>query len=109
MRSSEKGFCPGSPESFVLMLHPTDKARFIHQPFDNKEDTMKKNMGLTDRILRILFALVVGILILTSQIEGTIAIVLGLFGGIFLLTALAGTCPLYLLGNFSTKKSEKTA
>ena len=70
---------------------------------------MVKNIGSPDRIARILFALIVGILYFTDQITGTAAIVLGLVGIIFFLTAVVGTCPIYLAAKFSTKKVEKAA
>lgn len=65
-------------------------------------------MGLIDRMIRILIAAVVLVLYFTNVISGTLAIVLLIFSGIFILTSLIGTCPLYLPFNFSTrsKKSE---
>ena len=57
---------------------------------------MKKNMGITDRIVRVLIALLVVILYFTNFITGTIAIVLLALSGIFVLTSLVSFCPLYL-------------
>ena len=65
---------------------------------------MKKNMGTADRLVRILLALVVGVLYFTNQISGTVAIILGLFAVIFLLTSFMAFCPLYVPFKFSTKK-----
>ncbi|MGQ9819836.1 MAG: YgaP family membrane protein [Candidatus Kapaibacteriales bacterium] len=56
---------------------------------------MKKNMGSFDRTLRIILAVVVGILILTSQLSGLAAIILGIIAIIFLITGFVGFCPLY--------------
>ncbi len=70
---------------------------------------MKKNMGSVDRALRVLVALVIGILYLSNQISGTAAVILGLLAVIFLLTSLVGTCPLYLPFGLSTKKDTKAA
>jgi hypothetical protein len=70
---------------------------------------MKKNMGTVDRVIRILLAVVVAILYFTNQISGTLAIILGLFAVIFLLTSFIGFCPLYVPFKLSTKKAEKTA
>jgi hypothetical protein len=70
---------------------------------------MKKNMGTVDRVIRILLAVVVTILYFTNQISGTLAIILGLFAVIFLLTSFIGFCPLYVPFKLSTKKAEKTA
>lgn len=69
---------------------------------------MKKNMGTVDRVIRILLAVVVAILYFTNQISGTLAIILGLFAVIFLLTSFIGFCPLYVPFKLSTKKAEKT-
>jgi hypothetical protein len=56
---------------------------------------MKKNMGNADRIIRILIAIVIGILYFTGTISGTLGIVLLVLAGVFVLTSLVGTCPLY--------------
>ena len=57
---------------------------------------MKKNMGSTDRIVRVLIALFVVLLYFTNIITGTIAFVLLALSGIFVLTSLVSFCPLYL-------------
>ena len=67
---------------------------------------MKKNMGTIDKIIRILIAVVVVILYFTAVISGTIAIVLLILSGIFILTSLIGTCPLYLPFGISTIKKK---
>jgi hypothetical protein len=56
---------------------------------------MKKNMGAVDRIIRGLLAVVIGILYFAGLISGTVAIVLGVFAAILLLTSATGVCPLY--------------
>ncbi len=69
---------------------------------------MKKNMGLIDRIVRILAAVVVVVLYFTNQISGTAAIILLAIAGVFILTSLISVCPLYLpLGISTLKKKEK--
>ena len=65
---------------------------------------MKKNMGSTDKIIRILIALVVGFLYYTETISGTTAIVLGAFAIIFLITSFISFCPLYLPFGINTSK-----
>ena len=57
---------------------------------------MKKNMGSTDRIVRVLIALLFIILYFTNIITGTMAFVLLALSGIFVLTSLVSFCPLYL-------------
>ncbi len=63
---------------------------------------MKKNMGTIDRVIRVLLAMVVGILYLTGNISGTAAIILGILAVIFILTSAVGFCPLYMPFNIST-------
>ena len=65
---------------------------------------MKKNMGSTDKIIRILIALVIGVLCYTETISGTTAIVLGAFAIIFLITSFISFCPLYLPFGINTSK-----
>ena len=65
---------------------------------------MKQNMGNLDKAIRIAVAVVIAILYFTHVIGGTLAIVLLVFGAIFLLTSAVGTCPLYLPFGISTKK-----
>jgi hypothetical protein len=65
---------------------------------------MKKNMGTADRVIRTLAAVVIGILLLTGQISGTLATVLGIFAVGFLLTSAISFCPLYLPFKISTLK-----
>jgi hypothetical protein len=67
---------------------------------------MKKNMGLADKIIRILVAAVVIVLYFTNVISGTLAIVLLILAGIFILTSFISFCPLYFPFGFSTRKKE---
>jgi hypothetical protein len=69
-----------------------------------RENSMKKNIGNADRALRALFAVAVAVLYFAGQISGTVALILGIFAVIFLLTSVVGSCPLYLPFKFSTKK-----
>ena len=65
---------------------------------------MKKNMGSVDKIVRILLVIAVGLLYYTKVIEGTLALVLGAFAVVLLLTSLISFCPLYLPFDISTKR-----
>jgi len=67
---------------------------------------MKKNMGLIDKVIRILVAVVVIALYFTNVITGTLAIILLVLAGIFILTSLLGFCPLYLPIGLNTAKKE---
>lgn len=68
---------------------------------------MKTNMGTLDRVLRTVVALVIAALYYTGTISGTVALVLGAFAVIFLLTSFVSHCPLYTLLGISTVKAPK--
>ena len=65
---------------------------------------MKSNMGMADRVIRILVAAIIAILYFTNQISGTAAIILGIIAIAFLLTGFVSFCPGYLPFKLSTKK-----
>lgn len=65
---------------------------------------MKKNMGSTDKIIRIAIAVIIAILYFTNTISGKVALVLGAFAVIFLLTSFISFCPLYSPFGISTRK-----
>ena len=70
---------------------------------------MKKNMGIADRILRIVAAAILSALYFTQAITGTIGTILLVIGGIFLITAFISFCPLYAIFGFNTCKFDKDA
>lgn len=63
-------------------------------------------MGSIDKIVRVLAAVVIGVLYFTDQITGIAAIILGVFAVIFILTSVVGFCPLYLPLKLSTIKKK---
>ena len=65
---------------------------------------MKRNMGIADRIVRGIFAAVVAALYFTNQLSPVASIVLGILAVVFLVTAVVGFCPLYLLFGLSTRR-----
>jgi hypothetical protein len=65
---------------------------------------MKPNMGTADKVVRILLAIVIVSLYFTNIISGTLAIVLLVLAGIFILTSFISFCPLYLPFGISTRK-----
>ena len=68
---------------------------------------MKKNMGIADRTVRALIAVLIAVLYFTNVISGTIGIILLILASIFLLTSVVSFCPLYLPCGLSTCKKEK--
>ena len=69
---------------------------------------MKKNMGTTDRIIRVLLAALMAYLYFGGVITGTWGIVLVVLGGVFLLTALISFCPLYAIVGLKTCSTGKS-
>lgn len=67
---------------------------------------MKYNMGLTDKVIRILIAIIISGLYFENIISGTFATVLIIIAGIFILTSFLSFCPLYYLLGISTCKKK---
>ena len=67
---------------------------------------MKKNMGFTDRNIRVISAVIIAGLDFTGTISGTLGIVLFVLAAIFVLTSFISTCPLYMPFGLSTCKKE---
>lgn len=67
---------------------------------------MKKNMGATDKSMRVLVAIIIALLYYFNAIEGTLAYVLMAFAIVFLLTSFISFCPLYVLFKINTCKTK---
>jgi hypothetical protein len=67
---------------------------------------MKKNMGTIDKVIRILVAVVIAVLYFVHVLTGTLAIVLLVLAGIFILTSFISFCPLYTLVGINTGKKK---
>jgi hypothetical protein len=63
-------------------------------------------MGSTDKIVRILLALIIILLYFTHLISDKLAIVGLILSGIFILTRFISFCPLYILFGINTRKKE---
>jgi hypothetical protein len=70
----------------------------LNKPF------MKKNMGMLDRIIRSVLALIIGILYFTGTISGALGLILLIGAIVFLATSFVSFCPLYLPFGISTCK-----
>jgi Protein of unknown function (DUF2892) len=68
---------------------------------------MTKNMGNTDKLIRLCIAALIAVLYYTGLISGTLAIILGIFAVIFALTSLISFCPLYTLVGINTCSTKK--
>ena len=56
---------------------------------------MKKNMGLTDRIIRLLVAVVFVVLYLMKVVTGAWGIAMLIIALMFVVTSIVSVCPLY--------------
>lgn len=63
---------------------------------------MKKNMGTTDKIIRVIVAVIIGALYFTNVITGSIGIVLLVLSAIFVLTSIISFCPIYSMFGLKT-------
>ncbi|WP_299102698.1 DUF2892 domain-containing protein [uncultured Winogradskyella sp.] len=64
-------------------------------------------MGNTDKIIRFVIAIIVGILFFTGTISGTLGILLLVLAGVFVLTSLVSFCPLYTIFGIRTCPIDK--
>lgn len=67
---------------------------------------MKANMGSIDKLVRLVLAIIFGILYFMKIVEGTLGIILLVIGGVFLLTSLVSFCPLYTVLGVNTCKKK---
>jgi hypothetical protein len=67
---------------------------------------MKKNMGNTDKVIRVIIALGIALLYYFEIIQGTFAYVLMALAIIFLITSFISFCPLYKPFGISTCKTK---
>ncbi len=63
---------------------------------------MKKNMGSTDKVVRLSAAAVLAALYFTGTVTGTLGIVAIVAAGVFALTSLISFCPLYPILGINT-------
>lgn len=64
-------------------------------------------MGTTDKITRVIIALIIGLLYFTNIITGTLAILLGTIAILFIAISLISFCPFYVLFGINTCKNNK--
>ena len=68
---------------------------------------MKKNMGTIDIVIRLLIAAFVIVLYFTHVISGTLAIILLIISGVFVLTSILRFCPLYIPFGINTRSKKE--
>jgi hypothetical protein len=70
---------------------------------------MKSNMSSTDRVGRVIFAVLVVLLWMMDIITGTFATTLLVIGAIFVATSAMGFCPIYAVFGIDTKRAAQKA
>jgi hypothetical protein len=74
-------------------------AIFVFNLYNN---IMKKNMGSTDKVIRLSVAAVLAALYFTGTVTGTLGIVALVAAGVFTLTSLVSFCPIYPILGINT-------
>ena len=72
---------------------------------------MKRNMGIVDRTIRGVLAVIVGYLMCSGILTGTLSFAIGAAAVVFLIVGATGFCLLYALAGISTMEKidvEKT-
>jgi len=68
---------------------------------------MKKNVGVFDKVFRIVVAIIIALLYYFEIVTGTVGLVLLIVAIVFLLTALINFCGLYALFGINTCSKKK--
>jgi DUF2892 family protein len=68
---------------------------------------MKKNIGIADKIIRIILAIVTLLLYITGVMSGIFGLIMIALAAIFVLTSLVTFCPLYYPFGLNTLKNNK--
>jgi hypothetical protein len=69
---------------------------------------MKINIGIVERLFRIVMSIAIIILSATGMLSGATAIILLVTAVVFIITSFIGFCPLYRVCNFSSKQHSQT-
>lgn len=68
---------------------------------------MKRNMGYTDRFIRLFLAGILGLLYFQQIVTGTFGNILLALATLFAITGLIGICPMYMLFKIDTIPANK--
>lgn len=68
---------------------------------------MKKNMGNTDRLVRVLIAILIAALYFTDTLTGMLGTVLLVVAAVFVATSAISFCPLYAIFGLNTCPAER--
>ena len=67
---------------------------------------MKRNMGTTDKIIRLLLAALIAVLYFTGVLPAPVALIAGVIALIFIITSFLSFCPLYVPFKINTRKKK---
>jgi len=68
---------------------------------------MKRNMGYSDRTIRIVLAAAFAYLYFAGFVTGILGLILVILGSVFVVTSVIGFCPLYAVFGFNTCQEKK--
>lgn len=68
---------------------------------------MNKNIGQTDKSIRIIIAIVIGILIYMEILTGTLAYIFLAVSAVLVITSFINFCPIYALFGINSCKKKK--
>lgn len=68
---------------------------------------MYRNVGVIDRIVRIVLGVAAGVAIATGEVTGTVAVITGIGATILLGTGIAGFCAIYAIFGVKTCPAQK--
>ncbi|WP_245580884.1 YgaP family membrane protein [Daejeonella oryzae] len=63
-------------------------------------------MGSADKIIRLIFAVIIAVLYFTQIVSGTLGIILLIFAAVLVITSFISFCPLYLPFRISTRNNK---
>lgn len=67
---------------------------------------MKKNLGYTERVTRIILAAILGFLYYSNTITGTLGIIVLVVAVVLLVTSFVSFCPLYAMLGLKTRHTK---
>jgi len=68
---------------------------------------MKKNMGSTDKVIRLIVAAMLLVLYFNGTVSGTLGVIFIVIAAVFTLTSVISFCPLYSIFGMNTCPVEK--
>jgi len=68
---------------------------------------MKKNVGNTDKIIRLIIAAILAVLYFSGTVTGTIGIVMAIVAGVLVMTTIVSFCGLYTILGINTCKVKR--